>query len=147
MAAMDTILLDLTKEIRLAVTQIEPNHNAQPGFSSPKDLQTQPLEEQTGVARLFEVLWGLPSQMDGGHTQKTWDVPGGIKIGYPIKSEWNIAKASDVQQIFDTLNQTDSSVTGCNFRHAPQGEDPTVEDAGDDWTWVTIPLRAVVTTT
>jgi hypothetical protein len=147
MAAMDTILTGLTTEIRKAISQIDPNHLASFKFRSPKNLQTQPLEGQTGVERLFEVLWDLPKQMDGGHTEKTWDVPGSVKIGYPIQSEWNIAKASDIQQIFDTLNQTDSSVTGCNFRHVPQEEDPEQEDAEDDWTWMTIPLRAVVTTT
>ena len=112
MAAMDTILLALTTEIRKAMAQIDPNHNANAKFRSPKNLQTQKLEEQTGEPRLFEVTWGLPSQMDGGHTEKTWDVPGSIKIGYPIETAWNIAKASDVQQIFDEMNQTDSSVTG-----------------------------------
>jgi len=147
MAAMDTILTNLTEEIIVAMYGIDLNHFAKPRFKSPGDLATVPLEEQTGTPRLFEVLWGLPKQMDGGHTEKTWDVPGTIRIGYPIKSEWNIAKASDVQQIFDTFNQTDSSVTGCNFRHIPQEEDPEQEDAEDDWTWVVIPLRAVVTTT
>lgn len=149
MADMATILDDLTTEVREAICAIAPNTMAgeKNNFKSPKSLQKQDIREQTGNPRLFEVTWGLPTQMDGGHTQKTWDVPGSITIGYPIDTDWNVAKASDVQQIFDTLNQTDSGVTGVNVRHMPQGEDPETEEADDDWTWVMIPLRAVVTTT
>jgi len=149
MADMATILDDLTTEIREAVTNITPNTMAgtENAFESPLALEKQNIREQSGNPRLFQVLWGMPSQLDGGHTEKAWDVPGTITIGYPVNPEWHVARASDVQQIFDELNQTDSSVTGCNFRHVPQGEDPTIEDAENDWTWVVIPLRAVVTTT
>ena len=149
MANLATILKDLTTEVRVAIVGITPNTMAgtDNSFQSPKSLEKQNIREQPGKPRLFEVVWLMPSQMDGGHTEKTWDVPGTITIGYPVNTEWSIARASDVQQIFDTLNQTDSSVTGCNFRHVPQGEDPTIEEAENDWTWVVIPLRAVVTTT
>lgn len=149
MADMATILDDLAVEIREAVTAIDPNTMAGEvnAFKSPLALEKQNIKEQSGTPRLFEVTWGLPKQMDGGHSQKAWDVPGTITIGYPVDTEWHIAKASDVQQIFDRLNVNDHGVTGCDFRHVPQGEDPEVEDVDDEWTWVTIPLRAVVTTT
>ncbi len=147
MANMITILNALTTEIRVAICGIDSNDKASVSFTSPKPLAKQNIREQSGTPRLFQVLWGTPSQMDGGHTQKTWEVPGTITIGYPINADWNTTKAADVSEIFDTLNQTDSSVTGCEFRHVPQEEDPETEDAENDWTWVVIPLRAVVTTT
>lgn len=146
MAHIVTILNALTTEIRLAVTGIVPNDKASERFHTKKELEKQNIREQSGTPRLFEVTWETPQQMDGGHTQKTWDVPGSITIGYPVQTDWNIARAGDVQQVFDTLNQTDSSVTGCEFRHVPQGEDPEIEEAEDDWIWMIVPTRAVITT-
>jgi len=144
---MVTILNALTTEIRVAVCDIDSNDKQSISFTSPKSLAKQDIREQPGTPRLFQTLWDAPSQMDGGHTEKTWDVPGTITIGYPSTADWNATRAADVSEIFDALNQTDSSVTGCEFRHVPQGVDPETEVAEKEWTWVVIPLRAVVTTT
>ena len=149
MADLATILTSLTEEIILAITAIEPNTMAGElnMFKSPLALEKQDIREQSGNPRLFQVLWGSPKQMDGGHTEKTWDVPGTVTIGYPVKPEWHVARASDVQQIFNRLNVEDHGIAGVNYRHVPQGEEiPEPELANDDWSWLVIPLRTVVTT-
>lgn len=147
MAAMDTILLALTKEIIKAMYQIKPNHHAAKRFRSPKNLATEKLEGQTGKPRLFEVTWGDPTPLDTGHTDVTWQIDGIIKIGYPNQTEWNIAKASDVSQIFSRFNVNDHGVSGVHYRHVPKGEQPETEKAEGDWLWMPVPLRAALTTT
>jgi len=146
MAAMDTILLDLTEEIIKAMYQIDPNHNASEKFRSPKNLQTQKLEGQTGEPRLFEVTWGDPIGLDGGHSLKTWQITGTIKIGYPNETSWNIAKASDVQQIFTRFNVNDHGVTGVHYRQITEDEQPETEEAENDWLWMSVPLDVRLTT-
>jgi hypothetical protein len=110
-------------------------------------LEKQNIREQSGRPRLFQVRLNPGTGIDGGtgHSIKTYNVTGTITIGYPNHAEWDAARASDVDQIFGALNGADG-VEGCNYRHVPEDEEPEIEEVKNEWMWMIVPLRAVITT-
>ncbi len=147
MADMDTILKAIEEDIIKLIYQITPNEYASEQFSSPSTLKEHSLRETTGKPRLFQVAWPELQPKTVGTSAMVWGVKGTITIGYPLH-DWDIARASDYQQIFETIRTNPSpSITGCSFRVIDAFEQPERDDDEENnWSWTVIPIRAVIET-
>lgn len=147
MASLNTVLTDLTTEIRKKISALTPHTRGSYRFVSPDTLAEKSIEEIEQRARIFQVQIDTDATNRIGFAcyDRSWKISGTIIIGYPPTEDWKPARLGDHDQIYDVLNQNDCTVTGVSYRQIPDDGTPTTEK-NEDWVWTRLPWEAVVVT-